>query len=116
MTELERARLEANLEAFFRKRVRLVGGYTIKLAPTEAGVPDRLAIFPGGRMYLVELKRDDTDLSPIQRVWHERLRLGYGVKVYTLHGREGILAWLRQVVSATDVASKRGRPATKRVG
>ena len=110
--QLDKTHLEANLEGFFRKRVRLLGGYTIKLAPTEAGVPDRLVVFPGGRMYLVELKRSDTDLSPIQKVWHERMATNYNVVVHVLYGQEGVIAWLRRIVATAELASapRRGRP------
>lgn len=91
------AQLEAQLEALFRKRVRDVGGYTIKLAPTERGVPDRLVIFPKGRMYLVELKTPTGILSPIQMHWHDRMA-ARGVTVHTLYGEDDIRAWLRWVL------------------
>jgi hypothetical protein len=39
---------EAVLEELFQKRVRLMGGWSVKLAPMEAGIPDRLVIFPVG--------------------------------------------------------------------
>lgn len=93
------AQLEAQLEASFRKRVRLVGGYTIKLAPTERGVPDRLVIFPRGRMYLVELKTDKGILSPIQMHWHDRMA-DRGVHVHTLYGEDDIKSWIRWVFDA----------------
>lgn len=107
---------EANLEGFFRKRVRLVGGYTIKLAPTERGIPDRMVMFPGGRMFLVELKQPNEDPSPIQQVWHTRMRESYGIQVWVLRGEQDVIRWLRAVVSATDPqTNKHGRPR-KRVG
>lgn len=101
---------ERFLEGFFRERVRLLGGYTIKLAPTEAGVPDRLVLFPGGRMYLVELKREGGVLRPIQRVWHQRIRK-MGTRVIVLSGRTEILEWLRQVVE--DMGPRIGKPGPK---
>lgn len=102
---------EASLEGFFRKRVRLVGGYTVKLAPTEAGIPDRLVIFPGNRLYLVELKAEGGRLSPIQQVLHQRLYDNYDVPVYVLTGRAEILTWLRQRVNALGPqSSPPGRP------
>jgi hypothetical protein len=86
--------LESALEGFFQKRIRLVGGYSIKLAPTERGIPDRLAIMPVGRMFLVELKAEGGVLSPIQKAFHERMR-ETGVNVVTLYGRGQIIDWLR---------------------
>lgn len=64
----------------------------MKVAPTTAGVPDRLALLPGGRIELVELKTVTGRLSPIQRVWHERAA-GLGTSVTVLHGRGDIEAW-----------------------
>lgn len=87
---------EALLEAFFRQRVRTLGGYTFKLAPTEPGVPDRLVLLPGGRVYLVELKTDVGRVSPAQVEWHKRAaRLG--TTVHVIYGRQGVLSWLRRV-------------------
>lgn len=85
---------EAQLERFFHSRVRQgLGGHVLKLAPTEAGTPDRLVLLPGGRMYLVELKTESGRLSPIQLAWHRRaLRLG--TRVHVLYGRAGIRDWL----------------------
>jgi hypothetical protein len=106
--------LESGLEGFFRKRVRLVGGYTVKLAPTEAGIPDRLVILPGGRMRLVELKTESGALSPIQRVLHSRLA-ELGVEVVVLYGRNAVIRWLREEFLAADPQSKRPRKPRAKV-
>lgn len=88
--------LESSLEAFFRSRVRAVGGYVIKMAPVERGVPDRLVILPPGTLHIVELKTTTGSLSPIQRHWHARLA-ARGVRVTTLAGRAEILEWVRNM-------------------
>jgi hypothetical protein len=93
---------EAQLEVLFNQKVRLAGGISYKLAPTTAGIPDRLAIFPGGRMYLVELKTDIGRLSPIQAFLHERLDLEFGVIVITLYGRWMIDRFIRNVLDSRD--------------
>lgn len=93
--------LESDLEGFFRRRVRLLGGQTYKLAPTEAGMPDRLVLWPGGYMFLVELKAEGGTLAPIQLAWHAKARRA-GIVVYTLHGRQEVLDWLRLVVDHTS--------------
>lgn len=108
--------LESSLEAFLQKRVRLLGGYSVKLAPMEAGVPDRLVIFPGGRMFLVELKTETGRLSLVQRVWHNRMLETYNVRVHTIYGREGIVKWLRNVAGSLDPKSKPGPKPRRRVG
>jgi hypothetical protein len=109
MREATATELESHLESFFRKRVRLLGGYTVKLAPTEAGVPDRLVIMPGGRMCLVELKTLTGSVSPIQTVWHRKVRR-LGAKVHVLYGEAGVIDWLRLQVEAVDVGNRTYRP------
>lgn len=91
---------EAELERYFRKAVRMVGGKTIKLAPTEAGVPDRLVMLPYGRMFLVELKTETGALSRIQKHWHRQVA-DIGITVYTLHGREQVNSWVAAVMDLT---------------
>lgn len=104
-----RRKSEAELEAFFHRRVRLVGGMSVKVAPTEAGVPDRLVLMPGGRMYLVELKTEKGSLAPIQKHWAARAA-ALGTRVVTLHGQEGVLRWLRCVVDSVGPTGRPGRP------
>ena len=85
---------EAQLEARFRQAVRSAGGLIEKLAPTSAGVPDRLVLMPGGRMFLVELKADGGSLRPIQRHWHERAA-ALGTEVIVLRGLPAVLSWVQ---------------------
>jgi hypothetical protein len=94
---------EAWLEAWFRVAVRRAGGYTVKLAPTEAGVPDRLVVLPRNRMYLVELKTSTGTLSAIQKAWHRRF-YQLGTVVHVLYGREDAAMWIM------DPDNKLGRP------
>lgn len=88
------AELEAALEGYFRKRVRTAGGYTIKLAPTEAGTPDRLVVSPRGTMHLVELKTTTGVLRAIQVAFHDRMA-GLGVQVAVLYGKDDIDRWIQ---------------------
>jgi hypothetical protein len=90
---------EAQLEEIFRRRVRQVlRGVVSKLAPTTAGMPDRLVILPEGRLYLVELKTETGVLSPIQKEWHQRVK-ALGTPVYVLYGGEDIRQWVRDRVN-----------------
>lgn len=100
---------EANLEKIFQHQVRLAGGISYKLAPTTAGIPDRLVMFPGGKMYLVELKTEKGQLSPIQEVLHERLSEEFNVPVYTLYGSRMIAIWIRNRICDGDREMDRGR-------
>lgn len=87
--------LEARLEAVFRSRVRQMGGMMIKLAPTVKGIPDRLVMLPGGRLYLVELKTSTGRLSPAQVEWHRRAKL-LKVRVIVLSGLDQIESWVEK--------------------
>lgn len=60
------------------------GGWAIKLLPFQfAGLPDRLCLMPGGKVFFVELKSTGKTASPIQRIVHERLRL-LGFDIYVI--------------------------------
>jgi len=89
--------LEAQLEAYFYKAVRAAGGYTFKLAPTLAGIPDRLVIWPPGVICLAELKTETGVLSKIQIYRHAEIAQ-YGVTVVVLRGREEVDEWIRSQV------------------
>ena len=101
---------EAQLETIFRDRVRSLGGLAIKMAPTERGVPDRMAVMPGGRIYLVELKTETGVLSPIQRHWHDRLA-ERDVGVVVLRGEGGVKEWVRHI-SGLSVTRRPSRRST----
>lgn len=97
---------EAGLEEWFFAAVRRAGGKAIKLVPVEAGMPDRLVLVPLLGAEFVELKPSKAErLSAIQRVMHERLRVRYGAKVTTLHGRAAAARWI------ADRFGSAGQPA-----
>jgi len=84
---------EAAVEALLHRLVKAAGGLSFKLAPTVKGMPDRLVLMPGGRMYLVELKAVGGRLSPAQLLWHTRAaQLGTPVTVLT--GPDQVRAWV----------------------
>ena len=70
------------VEARFRERVKEAGGMAVKLMPTKAGLPDRMALLPGGRIIFVELKAPGRTAEAHQLVVHSYLRrLGFRVDV-----------------------------------
>ena len=99
------------VEAFLVQRVRLLGGHSIKLAPIQAGIPDRLVMLPHGRMFLVEVKASGGQVSAIQRHWHEKILKEQGIVVHVLWGEEGVRSWLREVFDAPTVRPRRRRTA-----
>lgn len=93
--------LESSVESFLVERVRQLGGRTSKFLPVEKGAPDRIVMLRG-RIFLLEVKRDDTELSPAQRVWHRKAR-SVGVRVHTVFGRSGVISWLRWAIALDDL-------------
>ena len=113
---LGKTHLEETVESFLVKRVRLLGGQTIKLAPMEKGIPDRLVMLPGGFLALVELKAPDGVLSPKQKHWHAKALENQGIRVYVLSSKGEVLVWLRAVIDAMGPQSRRGSSSVRRVG
>ena len=75
MTELEK-----EIEAKLRKAVENRGGLCLKwVCPGWSGVPDRILLLPGGRIYFVETKRPKGGrLEALQKWWKKRLEnLGF---------------------------------------
>lgn len=66
---------ESTIEARLRKAVERAGGWCIKwVAPGITGVPDRIIIMPGDRVYFAELKAPGKTERPRQRYVQQRLR------------------------------------------
>ena len=75
---------EKTIEQKFRAAVKAAGGLALKFAsPGFDGVPDRLALLPGGRMAFVEVKAPGKKPRPLQLARHRQLRQ-LGFKVYVL--------------------------------
>lgn len=75
---------EKTIEQKFREAVKAVGGVAVKFtSPGWDGMPDRLALLPGGRMAFVEVKAPGKNPRPLQEARH-RMLLRLGFKVYVL--------------------------------
>ena len=75
--------LEKYIEQRLRQQVVKAGGLCLKfVSPGYAGVPDRICLFPGGKIAFVELKAPGKKPSPLQVARHRRLRsLGFPMYV-----------------------------------
>lgn len=81
---------EKAIEQKFREAVKAVGGVAVKFtSPGWDGMPDRLALLPGGRMAFVEVKSPGKKPRPLQAARHRMLRR-LGFKVYVLDDEEQI--------------------------
>lgn len=75
---------EKTIEQKFRAAVKAVGGLALKFtSPGFDGVPDRLALLPGGKMAFVEVKAPREKPRPLQLARHRLLRR-LGFRVYVL--------------------------------
>lgn len=73
-------RLEKDIEKKLRQKVETLGGFCLKwVCPGWSGVPDRIILLPGRRIYFVETKRPKGGtLSALQKKWRQWLtRLGF---------------------------------------
>ncbi len=75
--------MERTVESYLRRRVKAAGGLALKLVcPGWAGVPDRLILFPGGKVFFAETKDAGKAPNARQRYVHRKLRaLGFQVFV-----------------------------------
>ena len=81
---------EKMIEQKLVAEVKKAGGICPKwVAPGFDGVPDRIAMFPGGKIAFVEVKAPGEKPRPLQRARHELLRK-LGFRVYILDEIEKI--------------------------
>ena len=75
MSSRKSSQPEAKIEAWLNERVKELGGISYKfVSPMNPGVPDRIYLFPGGRVYFVELKTEIGRLANIQKWQGKRIR------------------------------------------
>jgi len=80
---------ERDVERKLKKRVESTGGWCLKFLSSISGVPDRICLFPDGKLVFVELKRHGAKPRPLQRRQIEKIRqLGFRVEV--IDSEEGI--------------------------
>lgn len=81
---------EKTIEQKFTAAVKNAGGLALKFtSPGFDGVPDRLALLPGGKLAFVEVKAPGKKPRPLQLARHRTLRR-LGFKVYVLDDEKQI--------------------------
>lgn len=89
---------ERDIEKWLRDKIRQMGGIAMKFtSPGNDGVPDRIAILPGGRVWFIELKKDGEAPTKIQEWQIERLRK-LGCNVAVIAGMKEARAWIWEVI------------------
>lgn len=90
--------LEKDIELALGRMVRKHGGMCLKwVCPGWLGVPDRLCLLPGGRLYFVETKRPrGGNRGAMQKKWAEWLT-GLGFTHLWIHTKEDIAEFERLI-------------------
>ena len=95
-----RCKREKEVERKLVQTVRKHGGLALKfVSPGLNGVPDRLLLFPGGKMAFAEVKAPGKKPRPLQEVRIAQLR-GLGFRVYVVDDVEQIGGMIDEICSA----------------
>ena len=90
---------EKSIEAELKKAVTSMGGICAKwVSPGIDGVPDRIILFPGGRIGFVELKAPGQKMRPLQKKRKRQLE-SLGFLVFCVDGIEQIEEVLNAIQS-----------------
>ena len=88
---------ERTLERKLAEAVTRMGGLALKFtSPGMAGVPDRLLLFPEGKIAFVEMKAPGKHPTKLQRLRHEQLR-NLGFRVYVVDSIDQIGEMLHEI-------------------
>lgn len=89
---------EKDVEKYLKEQVaaQLHGKAMKWVSPGNNGVPDRLVIVPGGRIYFVELKAPGEEPRKLQKYIHEQMR-EMGCVVLTIDTKEKVDSFIKAV-------------------
>jgi hypothetical protein len=89
---------EKLLEKNLREKVRALGGLALKLwAISFSGLPDRMILMPGGRVYFAEIKETGKKPTPVQLRVHKLLRK-LGFEVWVIDTNEELNKFLNGII------------------
>mgnify|MGYP000114658152 CR=1 FL=1 len=81
---------ESQIEKKLKIKIESIGGRCLKfVSPGMSGVPDRICLFPGGRVVFVETKAPGGRLRPLQKKRHKELQQ-LGFKVLVVNSEEQV--------------------------
>ena len=90
---------EREVERSLVRSVKRMGGICPKwVSPGLDGVPDRIVLFPGGRIGFVELKAPGKKMRPLQKKRKEKLE-SLGFLIFCIDKAEQIEEVLREIQS-----------------
>lgn len=95
---------ERDIEQQLRRQIESMGGKAFKFtSPGNDGVPDRLAVLPGGLIYFIELKTSRGRTTRLQEWQQEQLR-ALGCRVRVIRGMAEARAFIEEVRDAIQSA------------
>lgn len=81
---------EKIIEEYLREKVKTIGGRAYKfVSPGNVGVPDRIILFPGGRIIFIELKAPGKKPTALQEAQQKRIN-NLGFRVLTLDSKSAV--------------------------
>ena len=99
---------EREIERRLKNEVEKAGGLCLKFtSPGFDGVPDRIILFPKGKITFIELKAPGEKPRPLQTARIEKLR-DYGFRVEVIDSKEGIGELVMEMKGEKDGESKSG--------
>ncbi len=82
--------VEKTIERILAAQAKAAGGWAPKFtSPGTGGMPDRILLFPGGKIAFVEVKAPGQRPRPLQLMRHRAL-MDMGFKVFVLDGIDQI--------------------------
>ncbi|WEG14139.1 VRR-NUC domain-containing protein [Pullulanibacillus sp. KACC 23026] len=94
---------ERDIETYLRDQVKKAGGRAYKFeSPGNDGVPDRIVIFPGNRIYFVELKAPGKKPRPLQVKQINDLKQ-FGCIVRVIDSKEGVDEFIKITKLETEL-------------
>jgi Holliday junction resolvase len=85
---------ESKIEQKLVKGIKAMGGRAYKwVSPGNTGVPDRIVIFPDGKVEFVELKTETGRTTPLQKAQLRRL-VQLNCTVHVLYGEQDVNEYL----------------------
>lgn len=88
---------ERDVEKYLTDQVRKAGGRAYKFVSSgNAGVPDRLVLFPEGRATFVELKAPGKKPTPLQIASGRKIE-NLGFTVLVIDSKEGVNQFIQEI-------------------
>lgn len=95
--------LEREIESKFTEQMERLGCLVCKfVSPGKAGMPDRLVITPGGKVWFAEMKRPGEKLRPLQEYWRREIE-NLGASYYVVDSYKAVATVAADIKAEMEV-------------